>query len=162
MHSLGPTTTALGALFCIALLGSCSEAQKTGIAENCTLDNNYCTPFMGCIDTNSILFIGNTFGRFGGPLEAKTNQGAICKGDWTRNAQGGRAQFTCDDGRSGKVSYTSLHRPTGTAVGNGRTNRGEAIDVWAGFRIIDYLARDERLNQDVARCGKAVIQPDLR
>ncbi len=144
--------TSTAALCLFAISAQAKEPFK------CTLDKNYCTPFMGCIDTNSILFIGFTFGKAKGKLVARTNTDATCVGTWRRTALGlGKAKFKCDDGRSGRVTYSTLHRTSGTAIGRGRTNKREKVDVWAGHRILEYFARDESIKEGVATCGTAII-----
>ena len=51
---------------------------------------------------------------------------------------GGRAEFSCEDGLAGKVTYRHLHKESGTASGRGRTSDGHVVQVWSGHRLLQF------------------------
>ncbi|WP_147111740.1 hypothetical protein [Tateyamaria sp. syn59] len=121
--------------------------------DNCTLKNNYCVPFIGCTLDGQDFYVGRTFGRESGVLEARGLSGATCSGTWRRTALGiGRAEFSCSDGMSGRATYTYFDRSSGTAKGRGRTQGGDRLQFWAGHRIGAFILTDGGLDPDIAAC----------
>jgi hypothetical protein len=72
---------------------------------------------------------------------------------------GGTAQFACNDGVTGKVSYRHLDKRSGTAVGKGRTNGNEKIDLWSGHKLMTYFASNELVRDGMLTCGEALLDP---
>lgn len=121
--------------------------------EACTLANDWCVPFVGCLEDGSLHFVGRTHGRRDGPLAARTSQGAQCTGTWKRTIVGaGKASFSCDDGRAGKVLYTYFDAPTGTAVGRGSTETGERLIFFSGRAIREFMSADGTFDPDLIGC----------
>ncbi|MEX0371656.1 MAG: hypothetical protein AB3N09_13570 [Tateyamaria sp.] len=127
--------------------------------DTCTLKNNYCVPFIGCTTDGQDYYVGRTFGRESGELEAQGLSGATCRGTWKRTALGaGRAVFSCSDGVSGRATYTYFDRGTGTAKGRGRTQSGDRLQFWAAHRIGLFILTEDGLNPDIAACVRRAIR----
>lgn len=125
----------------------------TATAETCTLANDFCVPFVGCIEDGRGFFHGYSFGRKKGPLTAFTENGATCEGRWWRNAIGvGKAEFSCENGLSGRASYTYFEPSSGTAFGKGRTNKGDRVRFWAGHRLLPHVLSDQKETDDILAC----------
>ena len=122
-------------------------------AEPCQLSKNYCVPFVGCFESGDGFFHGMSFGKREGPIFAVSEQGVRCEGRWWRNALGaGKARFTCEDGVSGRATYTYFHKSSGTAKGRGRTNSGERLRFWAGHRYLAYVLADKNETAAMTTC----------
>ena len=129
-------------------------------AENCTLANNYCVPFVGCMEDGSFHFTGETLGRREGPLMAVTSDGSSCTGTWKRTFVGaGTATFSCDNGMSGGMLYTYFDAESGTAMGKGTTDAGEKLVFWSGRAIRDFVTRDGSLDPELAGCVNEALPP---
>lgn len=104
----------------------------------------YCAPVVGCFDdSRNVTFIGRATGTGAadGPILGRTNEGVICEGHWVsdRELGFGRATFSCEDGRKGHATYTSVDPPTGTTFGSGLTEDGVQIRVWSGRAIDQFV-----------------------
>lgn len=122
-----------------------------------------CTPFYACVEAfvgdEALLFVGRALGEApGGPLSGAFLSGLACGGEWRILPDGrGAASGACEDGRSFDVAYDYLHRPTGTAVGEGVTSFGERIQAWSGPQVGRYLREAAgRLDGRLA-CGPVSI-----
>lgn len=118
-----------------------SAAAGAGEAPRpCTLDNDWCVPLAGCIETTGEAFRGRSYGRNEGPVFATSSAGAQCKGTWRRTRLGvGIAEFACADGRAGRSVYTWFERQSGTAVGKGLLG-GVQVEFWSGHNLPAYFA----------------------
>ncbi|WP_298840521.1 hypothetical protein [uncultured Roseobacter sp.] len=125
-------------------------------AETCTLSNDFCVPFVGCFEDGQGFFHGYTTGRESGPVVAQTENGTLCVGEWWRGFAGaGKAKFACEDGKSGRATYTYFHRSSGTAVGKGRIQSGERVRFWAGHQYLAYVLADKKQTDAMISCVKA-------
>lgn len=141
-------TLRIAALGLIATLPATAKAE-----EGCWLRNGYCVPFVGCFEDGSLHFVGRTHGRRDGPLIAETSEGAICTGTWKRTFVGaGKAVFSCDDGRKGRVLYTYFDEGTGTAVGKGATEDGDRLIFFSGRAVRQYMDNDGSFDPALAGC----------
>lgn len=144
----------IAALSLIASL--CGPASASNL---CTLDNNFCVPFVGCAVDGATFYVGRTFGREAGPLEATAHDGTVCRGTWKRTTLGaGQATFTCSDGVSGRARYTYFHRQSGTATGRGRTKAGDRLRFWAGHRVQEYVLSGAEANHEMIDCVGRALQ----
>ena len=135
----------------MALFTSMAHAQET-----CTLDNKFCVPIVGCIMDTGELVVGFSHGKTEGPIFANILSGSKCTGDWKRTSSGfGRASFTCEDGRSGRLTYTLFDQRTGTASGKGTLNNGQKIRFWSGHNFAAFLAKGSRKLRDFEHCTAA-------
>ena len=105
-----------------------------------------CSHVIACIGSDT-MFVGGAVGWDDGTLTGALANGAQCDGTWN-NAEG-VADFSCDDGQSGRVVYWSVDGQTGTAIGSGATATGRPIEAWSGARIADYV---------LAETGAATLQ----
>lgn len=117
-----------------------------------TEDQSNCTRIVACVGNQGVWFNGRGFGNGAGTFAGAMSDGSTCSGDWVaRNAIGiGQASVTCTDGRKGTVYYTYQDPRTGTALGKGRMNTGEDIEIWTGRNVLAYLS---------AKTGQALILP---
>ncbi|MDE0588311.1 hypothetical protein OU789_00055 [Halocynthiibacter sp. C4] len=136
---------ALKASFASALL-EIGQAQAQTV--QCDSTEDYCVPFVGCIEKTGEIFRGRTHGLVGGPLIADSSSGASCVGLWEKTYLGiGVARFECDDGRNGASVYTYFEERTGTAVGKAEMTNGQVGKFWAGWNLEAYfreVAPEER------------------
>ena len=124
----------------------------------CTLANNYCVPFVGCTGDGANFYLGQTFGRRSGPVQAQGLDGSTCTGTWKRTALGaGVARFECSDGITGRARYTYFDSSSGTAVGRGRTSAGDRLSFLAGHRVEDYIAAAQGFDADLLACVKRAL-----
>jgi hypothetical protein len=87
----------------VALLGAGTPA----VAAPCPPDGTCCVPFVACIEATGAHFSGHAPGLDAGRIVATSSRGTSCTGRWWRTRlRFGRAEFTCDDGRSGGALYT--------------------------------------------------------
>lgn len=98
-----------------------------------------CTHVVACIGGDTV-FVGGTTGWDAGTLAGISSTGAACTGTWD-NATG-RAQFSCEDGESGEVTYTRIDDATGTGIGSGLTLSGRPIEAWSGRNIAEFVERE--------------------
>lgn len=109
--------------------------------STCNPDTQDCSRFAACVQDTAEVFHGVSFGRDAGPLEAETEAGVQCSGQWHRGPMGvGIAEFSCSDGRSGNALYTWIDPDTGTARGKGQFSDGTAVWFWAGNDLGRYFA----------------------
>jgi len=141
-----------------------AEDAPITLAPPCatTDDQNDCVRILACIGSEGNWFNGRAFGRGSGTLAGRTAFGAQCVGRWrSRNAMGlGQADVQCDDGMEVTVLYYLQDDYTGTAIGNGRTNRGEFVRAWSGLNVLEYLrdrSAPEGENQVFLPCGSQPI-----
>ncbi|WP_299147302.1 hypothetical protein [uncultured Tateyamaria sp.] len=119
----------------------------------CTLNDNFCVPFVGCTQDGQNFFTGRTFGRESGPLTATGADGTACRGMWRRTFLGaGVAKFECSDGNTGRARYTYFERSSGTALGRGRTKAGDRLTFLAGHNIGTYVLANNGLDKTLLSC----------
>lgn len=143
----GRATAKLCAVWAIAL--SAAGWASAGAAQTvpqCRSDGSpdSCAPFYGCLlpegDGSPIAFIGQAVGWNRGALTARTTAGATCEGDWWIEPTGaGRSAVVCSDGRSFETVQIYQDAPTGTAVAEGQSDRGEPVIAWTGQNAPDFL-----------------------
>ncbi len=132
-----------------------SSLRQAGACET-TNDQASCSRIVACIGDDGKWFNGRAFGRGAGVLEGQISNGATCKGRWVeRNVLGlGQADVECDDGMTTTVLYTYQDAYTGTAIGNGRTNQGELVEVWSGQNVLAYFQNEDPDNPVISlQCG---------
>jgi len=125
-----------------------------------TDDQASCSRVVACIGVEGTWFNGRAFGRGAGALDGQLSTGAHCTGSWVQqNLIGlGQADVECDDGMSTTVLYTYQDRYTGTAIGHGRTNLGELVEVWSGQNVLAYFQNEDRDNPVITlHCGLTSI-----
>lgn len=151
------------ALPVLLALASPSLAEQSPQVDKTCLDipgsMRSCSPLVGCLGNSGTYFTGRAFGRDTGSLAVDTNAGATCAGTWVgRNAFGtGQADFTCDDGQSGKVIFHYQDGNTGTVKGFGITNRGTRIKAWSGHYIQDFINAENGALNTRLMCGEIEI-----
>ncbi len=132
---------------------------QAGACET-TDDQASCSRIVACIGTGGKWFNGRAFGRGEGELEGRLSTGATCKGRWVeRNFLGlGQADVTCDDGMTTTVLYTYQDAYTGTAIGSGRTNQDELVEVWSGQNVLAFFQNQDPDNPVITlQCGLSTI-----
>jgi len=126
-----------------------------------TNDQASCTPVVACIGVEGTWFNGRAFfGRGEGVLDGQISTGAHCKGRWVeQNLFGlGQADLECDDGMTITLLYTVLDSYTGTAIGHGRTNRGELVEAWSGQNVLAFIQNEDPENPVITlHCGVTSI-----
>ncbi len=108
----------------------------------CSELNNQCTMVVGCIlgDPNEF-FIGEVHGVGKGKFSLASSQGAICNGTFKRTVFGtAKVQTTCNDGRTGRATFSYFHKGTGTGRGKGKMSDDGKIVFWAGDQLISYFS----------------------
>ncbi len=133
-----------------------SIATTGAASSGCIQPNNQCVPVVGCIlgEPNEF-FYGEVHGVQKGAFIASSSKGANCRGTFRRTSLGtAKVNARCDDGRSGRATFTYYHKATGTGRGKGRMSDGERIIFWAGDRLFSYFEnpRASEPNQLIA-CG---------
>lgn len=137
------------------------EPGQAQSQKPCTLDDNYCVPFIGCIAERNPVIAGRSYGRKEGVVIGRRNDDVACKGTWQRRFWGGKVSFGCEDGLTGRVSYNVLDKPTGTVSGRGRNSDGTKSRFWSGTRIFNFLARDQDVAQGFVQCGQILLRDAL-
>ena len=125
-----------------------------------TNDQASCSRVVACIGVEGTWFNGRAFGRGEGVLDGQLSTGAHCKGRWVeQNLVGlGQADVECDDGMTTTVLYTYQDAYTGTAIGHGRTNNDELVEVWSGQNVLAYFQNEDRDNPVITlHCGLTSI-----
>ncbi len=133
--------------------------HQAGACET-TDDQASCSRIVACIGVDGKWFNGRAFGRGAGGLDGQLSTGATCKGRWVeRNALGlGQADVECDDGMTATVLYTYQDAYTGTAIGHGRSNQGDLVEVWSGQNVLAYLQNEDPDNPVITlHCGLSSI-----
>lgn len=133
------TRPALATRFLALVL--CGMAASPALAKNCTLGNNYCVPFLGCIAETGDPIQGRAYGKTGGEIEARSASGISCRGTWavvsdTRS----EARFRCTDGSNGRMAISYFDRRSGTAWGEATLSNGHHLGMWSGSRIMAMIA----------------------
>ena len=120
-----------------------------------TDDGSNCVRILARIGEQGRWFHGRAFGRGTGTLAGVMNDGVTCAGDWvSRNAFGtGQASVVCDDGLSVTVIYFYQDEYTGTAIGQGISNREDAVQSWSGEHVLDYFRGGVPSAEAVMKCG---------
>ena len=121
-----------------------------------TEDQSNCVRILACIGEEGRWFHGRAFGRGEGTLAGVINDGPQCQGTWTsRNLFGtGQADVTCDDGMEVTVIYFYQDEFTGTAQGQGITNRNEPVQAWSGENVLSYFRDGKPTAEARLRCGE--------
>jgi hypothetical protein len=139
--------------FALSILGSCAPTLESVEAkliadELCTSrkDTNYCTPVGACLAGTEVLFQGQSFGRFKGPVVGKLSTGHVCEGTWSVNvvSREGQSDVSCTNGLDIKVRYVRVDRSSGTIFGIGKTQMGQTVAAWSGL-----LARAKPLSNEL-------------
>ena len=65
--------------------------------------------------------------------------------------------MTCDDGPSVTVLYAFQDRSTGTALGNGITNRGDRVKAWSGLHVLECISRNTVSPEAQVLCGDTAV-----
>lgn len=141
----------------MALTAGGAAAQSDVAEDPCAGVDGACTPIYACIAPDAVFARGRALGESGGDVSARLSTGEACSGFWNRAADGTGTVFgDCDDGRSFFVSFTYLHPSSGTAIGEGATDRGEDIRGWSGRNVSGFLsdAQEEWLGR--LRCGQVL------
>ena len=126
----------------ILLASALAAAAAAGPARaaDCPETGAYCVRFVACIEETGEHFSGHALGHDDGALAATSSLGASCAGNWWRTRLGfGRADFACDDGRSGGALYTWFEPETGTAIGTGVFADGARARFWSGSDLECYF-----------------------
>ncbi len=168
-----PRTPLFMAAICVAAMATPAQAQLLSPelqeplesihqAGACEMTNGQmsCARVVACIGVEGTWFNGRAFGRGAGALEGQLSTGAHCKGRWVaQNLVGlGQADVECDDGMTTTVLYTYQDAYTGTALGYGRTNRDELVEVWSGQNVLAYFQNEDRDNPVITlHCGLTSI-----
>lgn len=120
-----------------------------------TPDETSCSLNFACLGDQGRWYRGRAIGRGTGVLDGVTSDGATCTGVWTNsNAAGvGQADFACGDGTAGTVYYFLQDGYTGTAIGKGKTVKGEAVEAWSGEHVIEFLKKGSLSGQAQLQCG---------
>lgn len=130
-------------------------------ASDCIEPNNRCTPVVGCIlgEPNE-LFVGEVHGVGSGAFGVKSSQGATCIGTFRRTQFGlAKVQTTCDDGRTGRATFSYFHENTGTGRGKGRMSDGGRIVFWAGDRLWSYFRNiSESRPDELITCAMKALE----
>lgn len=109
-------------------------------AASCPDTGDYCVRFVACIEETGEHFSGYALGHDAGAIATTSSLGASCTGHWWRTRLGfGRAEFTCDDGRSGGALYTWFEPESGTAIGTGVFTGGARVRFWSGSDLERYF-----------------------
>jgi|GEM_PF-317081 len=121
---------------------------KEGSADSCVW-------LLACIGDDGRWMDGRATGWDAGPLEAASNDGVACTGNWTTSDSfaGGRADVFCDAGMTASVMYFSQDPATGTVSGCGMTNWGEIVEAWSGKNVLEYFRGGDPTEGAVLRCG---------
>ncbi len=136
----------------------CASAS-VAVAQSCTLENDYCVPFVGCTENGQNYYFGNTFGKREGPVFAISADGVKCEGKWWRTSIGaGKATFSCEDGTRGRSTYTYMDGPSGTILGRGRLKGGDRLRFWSGHKILPYVLADKQERQEMISCVTGAIK----
>ena len=127
----------------LALATLCAAAPVAS-ATDCLLREgrrDSCSPVVACLEPTGVWFSGRATGWNLGEVSGVLSSGARCGGTWTgRNLIGlGQADISCDDGRRVVVFFTYLDSLTGTALGQGLSNRAERVRSWSGHAIPDHV-----------------------
>ena len=110
-------------------------------------------PFVACVEETGEIFRGTAFGADAGPLNAVSENGVSCEGEWKRLPLGlGVASFTCDDGRTGTTIYHYFDTATGTAIGDGSLQDGSPTRFWSGYRLEDYFKTKDPSERERMAC----------
>ena len=138
-----------------------SLLPNLSVAEPCTLQNDYCVPFIGCTVDGEDYYMGRTYGKRSGPIFAKSWNGAECKGRWWRTAIGtGKAKFACSDGNKGRATYTYVNSKSGTVLGRGRLANGDRMRFWAGSKVLPYVLKNEKERVEMIACVSRALSDD--
>ncbi len=140
-----------------------SLSTTTAKASDCIQPNNQCTPVVGCIlGAPNELFVGEVQGVSKGVFTVVSSQGARCVGTFRRTQFGlAKVQTNCDDGRTGRATFSYYHKNTGTGRGKGRMSDGGQIVFWAGDRLWSYFRNVSESRSDaLITCAmKALDEP---
>lgn len=111
---------------------------------------------LACIGDQGRWLYGRALGRGQGSLTGQISDGATCQGEWTsRNVLGlGQADVTCSDGMQVTVIYFYQDEYTGTARGQGISNRGDKVLAWSGAHVLDYFRNGRPDGTAALRCGE--------
>lgn len=161
------------AAFCLLPIAAPAHAQLTAPeppalqdsihqAGACEITNGQesCSRVVACIGVEGTWFNGRAFGRGEGVLDGQLSTGAHCTGRWVQqNPVGlGQADVSCDDGMTTTVLYTYQDAYTGTAIGHGRTNRDELVEVWSGQNVLAFFQTEDPDNPVISmHCGLTLI-----
>lgn len=127
-------------LLASGLVVALGAGATVGRAASCPDTGEHCVTFVACIEETGEHFKGYALGHDAGTLAATSSLGASCTGNWWRTLLGlGRAEFSCDDGRSGSSLYTWFDRDTGTAIGSGQFADGARARFWSGSDLERYF-----------------------
>lgn len=120
-----------------------------------TPDSTSCSRIFACIGSEGDWFEGRAIGRGTGVFDGTISDGVICSGSWTNsNALGlGQADMTCSDGRRASVYYYLQDGYTGTGIGRGVTNTGQAIQSWTGENVLEFFRSQSPDATAVMRCN---------
>ena len=124
-----------------------------------TPDTTSCSRVFACMGQSGRWFEGRAIGRGEGKLDGKTSDDAACTGSWTNANSLGvpQADFACDDGSKGSVFYYHQDEYTGTAIGRGLTEDGQAVEAWSGENVAEYFRRGSPTSEALMHCGDSAI-----
>ncbi len=97
-----------------------------------------CVHAVACIG-DDLLLVGQVIGWDQGVLQGELSSGTTCTGVWSNIDN--LANFTCEDGMTGIVTYTFKDSETNVAVGAGQTIVGLPINAWSGADLAAYFAQ---------------------
>lgn len=122
-------------------------------------DTASCSPLVACIGSSNMYFTGQAHGWDTGTLIGTTNAGFACTGTWkARNALGlGQAEIGCSNGLRAIAYFTYIDGDTGTVIGHGTTSDGQAIQLWSGQQIQQFLINETGDINARLMCGNAEI-----
>lgn len=145
----------------IVICGLCVSELSAQTNTSClmTEDQDNCVRVVACIGDDGQWFNGRAFGRGEGVFAGTVSDGTLCEGTWMeQNVFGlGQADVSCADGRQGAVFYTYQDSVTGTAVGHGVLNTGEAVQIWSGNNVLQYLKSQTGAQVAMLPCQAGLI-----
>ncbi|MEX3015858.1 hypothetical protein [Gymnodinialimonas hymeniacidonis] len=130
-----------------ALLAAATVIFADGAAAQMQLDETCvevegsetsCAHAVACIG-DDLLLVGQAIGWDQGLLQGEMSSGTTCTGVWSNIEN--VANFTCEDGMTGIVTYSFKDPDTNVAVGAGQTIVGLPINAWSGADLAAYIAQ---------------------
>lgn len=146
------------AIVALAGLLPLQSAAQAGACRN-TMDEENCVRVLACVGAQGVVFDGHAYGWEQGVVKGLLSSGVPCGGQWSANGPMGTgfAQMQCGDGVTGEVIYFKQDSLTGTAIGRGKTSRGEAIRIWSGRNVLEYLRREGGRERAILPCESGDI-----
>ncbi|WP_224814402.1 hypothetical protein [Hasllibacter sp. MH4015] len=144
-HFYRATLAAATAIFASAAMAEMALDPPCVYVEG---SQSSCTHVVACIGGDTP-FVGGAVGWDQGILTGSLSTGAVCTGIWDNGRQ--LANFTCEDGQTGIMTYTRRDDATGTTIGSGRTIASRSVEAWSGQNIAAFLERET--GRATLRCG---------